>query len=472
MRRTTEPYVKGARAFVAYATDYFRKMRNIDERVKDDDVMMPCPCQWCVNRLERTSTEVRVHIFEHGFHEAYTQWHRHGETNEPSTSAPIPVEEEFGQDIPEFGQDIPDFASDKPTDGPPTKEMLNDNFDDPDNVKFQQLLADAEEPLYPGCPDFTKLSAILELLNLKGKHGCSDAFFTELLVSLKSMLPKPNALVENTYEAKKIVKLMGSGYQKIHACVNNCIIYYKQDEYKSVCRSCGTTRWKVDAKTKKVYENVPAKVMWYFPIIPRLQRLFKIESLSEDLRWHATRKIIEGVLRHPADSQAWRTIDEKFPEIAIDPRNLRLGISADGVDVNRGNMQHSVWPVLALIYNLPPWLCMKRKFIMLSVLISGYPGKNIDVFLEPLVDDLKLLFEEGVKTYDAYTKDYFNLRAVVLWTINDYPALGALCGCPTSGYRGCAVCGTETKSIRLKASSKQSYIGHRRYLPYNHPFRK
>ena len=66
---------------------------------------------------------------------------------------------------------------------------------------------------------------------------------------------------------------------------------------------------------------------------------------------------------------------------------------------------------------------MKRKFIMLSVLISGYPGKNIDVFLEPLVDDLKMLFEEGVKTYDAYTKDYFNLRVVVLWTINDYPAL-------------------------------------------------
>ena len=87
-----------------------------------------------------------------------------------------------------------------------------------------------------------------------------------------------------------------------------------------------------------------------------------------------------------------------FPEIAKDPRNLRLGISADEVDVNRGNRQHSVWPVLTLIYNLPPWLCMKIKFIMLAVLISGYPGKDIDVFLEPLVDDLKLLFEEGVNT--------------------------------------------------------------------------
>ncbi|GJS12987.1 hypothetical protein Tco_0407459 [Tanacetum coccineum] len=41
------------------------------------------------------------------------------------------------------------------------------------------------------------------------------------------------------------------------------------------------------------------------------------------------------------NSQAWRTIDEKFPKIAKDTRNLRLGISADGVDVNTGNMHHN-----------------------------------------------------------------------------------------------------------------------------------
>ncbi|GKD10320.1 putative transposase-associated domain-containing protein, partial [Tanacetum coccineum] len=143
-------------------------------------------------------------------------------------------------------------------------------------------------------------------------------------------------------------------------------------------------------------------------------------------------------------------------------RNLRLGISADGVDVNTGNMHHSVWPVLIVIYNLPPWLCMKRKFINLSVLISGYPGNDIDVFLEPLVDDLHTLFETGVDTYDASTKDNFNLCAVVLWTINDYPALGTLCGCPYNGFKGCVVCGKDTNCVRISALSKQSY----------HPFRK
>ncbi|GJR11198.1 retrovirus-related pol polyprotein from transposon TNT 1-94 [Tanacetum coccineum] len=220
-----------------------------------------------------------------------------------------------------------DFGSEILTDGPTTVEMVNatkESFNEGDLAKFQELLLDAEKPLYKGCPDFTKLSAIVKLLNLKGKYGASDKFFTELLGLLKKMLP--------------------------------------------------------------------------------------------------------------ADSQAWRTIDEKFPEIAKDPRNLRLGISADGVDVNSGTRHHTVWPILSVIYNLPPWL--------------------------------------WVDTYDASTKENFNLRAIVLWTINDYPALGTLCGCPYSGFKGYVVCRKDTHCVRLSASSKQSYDGHRRYLPYNHPFRR
>nr|GEW20812.1 hypothetical protein [Tanacetum cinerariifolium] len=40
------------------------------------------------------------------------------------------------------------------------------------------------------------------------------------------------------------------------------------------------------------------------------------------------------------------------------------------------------------------------------------------------------------------------------------------------GFKGCVVCGKDTNCVRLSASSKQSYVGHKRYLPYNHPFRK
>ena len=60
---------------------------------------------------------------------------------------------------------------------------------------------------------------------------------------------------------------------------------------------------------------------------------------------------------------------------------------------------------------------------MLSLLISGTLGNDIDVFLAPLVDDLQILFDNGVETYDAYVQERFNLRLVVLWMINDYHLL-------------------------------------------------
>ena len=87
---------------------------------------------------------------------------------------------------------------------------------------------------------------------------------------------------------------------------------------------------------------------------------------------------------------------------------------------------HSIWPVTLYIFNLPPWLCMKRKFIMMPVLIPGpkQPGNDIDVYLKPLIEDLLLLWkEEGVRMWDAHAEDHFNLRALLFVTTNDWPAL-------------------------------------------------
>ena len=59
---------------------------------------------------------------------------------------------------------------------------------------------------------------------------------------------------------------------------------------------------------------------------------------------------------------------------------------------------------------------------MMSVLISGpcQPGVNIDVYLRPLVDDLKELWkEEGIRVYDGFRKEHFNLRAMLFTTITD-----------------------------------------------------
>ncbi|GJY50506.1 transposon protein [Tanacetum coccineum] len=100
--------------------------------------------------------------------------------------------------------------------------------------------------------------------------------------------------------------------------------------------------------------------------------------------------------------------------------------------------RHSTWPVLLCIYNLPPWLCMKRKYIMMSLLIQGpkQPGNDIDVYLRPLIDDMIDLWEKGVEIYDAYKKERFQLFAMIYCTINDFPAYGTCSGSGTKGRKG------------------------------------
>ncbi|GKC55942.1 putative reverse transcriptase domain-containing protein [Tanacetum coccineum] len=157
------------------------KTGNIDPRVNKKHIYIPCPCTKCLNHIEHKVEEVQYHLYRHGIDISYTKWTKHGEEDEPLISAP-----KYVNATTEFVDDI-DFTY-IPTDGPATIEMVNatkDNFDVDDLVKFQELLLDAKKPLYEGCPDFTKLSAIVKLLNLKGKYGASDKFFTELLGLIK-----------------------------------------------------------------------------------------------------------------------------------------------------------------------------------------------------------------------------------------------------------------------------------------------
>ena len=60
---------------------------------------------------------------------------------------------------------------------------------------------------------------------------------------------------------------------------------------------------------------------------------------------------------------------------------------------------------------------------MLSTLLSGpkQPGDRIDVFLWPLIDDLRLLWK-GVVFRDAVVNEHFTLRAMLMTTISDNPA--------------------------------------------------
>ncbi|KAK9206706.1 hypothetical protein WN943_016985 [Citrus x changshan-huyou] len=273
---------------------------------------------------------------------------------------------------------------------------------------------------------------------------------------------------------KKTLNALGMEYEKIHACPNDCILYWKDYKDLTSCPTCGLSRWKVIKNSEKLKSGVPAKVLWYFPPIPRFTRMFSIKETSKNLTWHAEQSQVDGYLHHPADTPSWKLIDYTWPAFASEPRNLRLALSADGINPHSSlSSRYSCWPVILVTYNLPPWLCVKRKFMMLTLLISGpkQPGNDIDVYLAPLIDDLRLLWDVGVDVYDAYRQQSFNLKAILLWTISDFLAYGNLAGCTVKGYKACPICGEKTRSIRLQHSKKISFMRHRRFLSRSHPYR-
>jgi hypothetical protein len=80
----------------------------------------------------------------------------------------------------------------------------------------------------------------------------------------------------------------------------------------------------------------------------------------------------DAMLHHPTVGIQWRNFDRKHKDFTAEVRNIRFGLSTDKMNPfgEIGN-SHSTWPITLCIYNQPSWLCVKRKFIMMPLLISG-----------------------------------------------------------------------------------------------------
>ena len=103
------------------------------------------------------------------------------------------------------------------------------------------------------------------------------------------------------------------------------------------------------------------QVLRFFNPTPRLQKLYRRRHMSSLQTWHKEVKSEAGVMRYVQDSPAWNHVDETWPSFASEPRNVRMGLAMDGVNPHKlMRKPNSIWPVLLINYNIPPWLAMKR----------------------------------------------------------------------------------------------------------------
>ncbi|XP_039123295.1 uncharacterized protein LOC120259901 [Dioscorea cayenensis subsp. rotundata] len=405
--RLSNEYVEGVESFLDFPFDK-----------SSEDNMIVCPCVKCANVHWHTREVVEEHLMCDGILRGYTCWFFHGERAPSSTSnlddiITIPSSSthptstfqsshdamgELLRDAFNIRHDvhggiepnIGDVVNDEGHDGAGEEELPTEA------AKFYKLLEDMNEKLYDRSK-YSRMYFYIHLFHLKCMCGMTGKTLDYLIEFLKEFFPAV-AIPTNSHESKKVIKDLGLGYEKVHACPNDCMLYWSDKENQQACLICGTSRWlstesnHISNDNDELVHKRPVKVLRYFPIIPRLQRIFMSSRTSGDMTWHVDGRTKNGCLRHPADAEAWKMFDTRYPDFAFDPRNIRLGLSFDGFNPFKLlSTSYSTWPVVLILYNLSPWKEMKQSSFLLSMIIPGVngPGNDIDIYLQPLIKELK-----------------------------------------------------------------------------------
>ncbi|GJT58012.1 hypothetical protein Tco_0993066 [Tanacetum coccineum] len=153
----------------------------------------------------------------------------------------------------------------------------------------------------------------------------------------------------------------------------------RQNTYIEHNTNTASTRQEGNDNTKKEICLIYKASRWKNKDTPRKK------VPKKHMTWHASGKCNEdGKMGHLVDGKAWKDL---------------------------------TWPVILTSYNTLPWIRVKESSFMLTLLIPGpkSPGKDIDVYLKPLVEELKTLWKKPrVKTLDVATNIEFTIRAMLL----------------------------------------------------------
>ena len=469
VRRLSYEHLRGVDEFIVFAR------RNAAGAAE-----ILCPCPSCNNRTRQTLQDVESHLLLRGMAATYDRWIHHGEPLHAEPGAE-PGHQPDAHHADEGGEHLEDdhvvlensfnLVEEDGDEDDRIPDLFKDLYEsepqgDGQNTIYAELIEEAKRSASDG-GTMSRFAFTVKLLHVKSFYRMSNAALNGILHLLAIQYPK-SSIPKNYDEALSIIGRLGLGYESIHVCPSNCVLFRKTYAKLDKCPKCDASRWK-DGDGRK---QIPEKVLRYFPIIPRLQRMFISKKQSEEVQWHKLkRKPVTNELSHPADGKAWKDFDSQHKDFAADARNIRLGLATDGFNPFGMSRKYSMWPVFIVPYNLPPWACMDQSNFMMALLIPGpdSPGKDFDIFMEPLVEDLFKLWN-GVQTYDALSPDKFNLRDAVIWCIHDFPALHTLSGRLTAGYQACVRCDKDPCSERIR--NKLCWIGSRRFLPLDHRWRK
>ncbi|XP_075500141.1 uncharacterized protein LOC142538729 [Primulina tabacum] len=276
----TEEYMNGVEDFVNFAKSH-------PECMSGDKLCCPCTQRKCRNTTFHDEDTVKVHLGKYGFIPNYYNWYVHGE---PYFTDPI------GHSI--LPSSVPIAQEDPPNDNA-MQSMIHDamnalHHSDVDEIptptakKLYEMLKAFEREVWKGIPSgHSQFSSVARLLNIKAEHHFLERCYDDLCQLISEFLPTDNIMTDSFYNTKKLVKVLGFPVEKMDCCINNCMIFWKDDIELTECKMCGHPHYiqqkRGIGKNKK---DISLKIMYYFPLTPRLQRLYASTATAKHMRWH------------------------------------------------------------------------------------------------------------------------------------------------------------------------------------------
>ncbi|XP_026452086.1 uncharacterized protein LOC113352487 [Papaver somniferum] len=304
--------------------------------------LFSCPCRRCMNAKGLiTLSEISFHLLKYGMQEMYTTWRFHGESLETARnttteyvadnnvtevlneSITADVDENFRAGMDENGEAGVDENAEAGVDvNVGTSRCYQ---------KKKSAAEQAREPLYPSCPKGkSTMYAAIMVNNIKTQFGISDNGVTTMLDLMKELLPEGNTLPFKFPDIKKIIKELGMDYVTDDACINDCVLYWKDNSSLVKCLVCQEPRYVRVFIDERKLTQVAQKTLRNFPVIARLKRLYSISWIAEAMLWRSRAHKDVSIMRHPVDSTAWRCADNFCPEFSKEAQNVTLGITTDG----------------------------------------------------------------------------------------------------------------------------------------------
>ena len=211
-----------------------------------------CPCKNCQNCRRLLRSEIEVHLCKEGYMPNYLVWRDHGEVGHAAESDRNEDEDRMNDLIADIGMEYELNSEEQPL---------------PEEVeKFYRLLAASDEKVHEGT-DVIVLQAVMRLMAMKSKYNFANNCYNGVLKQIIDLLPSSHKMPKDLYQSKKMLAGLGMNYDKIDACENNCMLFWKEHKDDTHCMHCKKSRY-VEVVTddgEEITTKVPSKQLWYMP---------------------------------------------------------------------------------------------------------------------------------------------------------------------------------------------------------------